>query len=142
MIWKHEANLEAINAISKGTLVEHLGIEFTSIGPEHLEARMPVDSRTVQPMGILHGGASVVLAESLGSIASTLCIPDLGTHTAVGVEINANHLRPVPKGKAVLGRVSPIRVGRNIHVWQIRIQDEDGKEVCVSRLTIAVVERR
>ncbi len=141
-IWKHDFTLEALNASGRNTLMEHLDIELIDSGDDYLEARMPVDERTVQPMGILHGGASVVLAETLGSLASTLCIEDLSKQTAVGVEINANHLRSVPAGQVVIGRVSPIRVGRTIQVWQIDIRNAEGKAVCVSRLTIAIVPRR
>ena len=101
---------------------------------------MPVDSRTVQPFRILHGGASVLLAETLGSIASTLSI-DLTKYQPVGVEINANHLSSAREGTSVLGTVRPIRVGRTIHVWSIEIKDEAGKMICISRITIAVVQR-
>ena len=122
-------------------MVSHLGIEFTRIGDDYLEARMPVDHRTVQPMGLLHGGASCVLAETMGSVASFLCIEDPAKETAVGVEINANHLRPAIKG-FVTGKVSPLRIGRKLHVWNIEIKDEEGRLICVSRITIAVVQRR
>ncbi|MCO6477872.1 MAG: hotdog fold thioesterase, partial [Phaeodactylibacter sp.] len=101
---------------------------------------MPVDHRTVQPMGLLHGGASCVLAETLGSVASILCVEDMDKETVVGVEINANHLRPATKG-VVKGRVSPVRIGRRLHVWNIEIKDEAGRLICVSRITIAVVPR-
>lgn len=122
--------------------MEHLGIVIQEIGDDYIIASMPVDHRTVQPVRILHGGASVALAESLGSIASVLTIEDPSTHTAVGVEINANHLRSVSEGSTVTGKASPIRVGRRIQVWNIEITDEQGKLVCVSRLTMAIVERR
>lgn len=122
-------------------MVSHLGIEFTRIGDDYLEARMPVDHRTVQPMGLLHGGASCVLAETMGSVASFLCIEDPAKETAVGVEINANHLRPATKGH-VTGKVSPLRVGRKLHVWNIEIKDEVERLICVSRITIAVVPRK
>lgn len=140
MIWKYEPTLEYVNAFAKGTAMEHLGIEVTEIGPDYLTARMPVDHRTRQPMGILHGGASVLLAESLGSFASVLCLDDLNKQSAVGVEINANHLRPVREG-FVFGTVRPIRIGRTIQVWNIEIVDEADRMVCVSRLTIAIVAR-
>lgn len=138
MTWKQPATLEGANAMSANTLVENLGIEFIEIGDDYLVAKMPVDDRTVQPYRLLHGGASVALAETLGSVASTLAIEDLGKHMAVGVEINANHLRPATNG-FVFGKVTPIRVGRQMHVWNIEIRDEDDKLVCVSRLTCAVV---
>ncbi len=140
-IWKQPAVLEAVNSISAGTLVEWLGIEFTAIGDDFLTARMPVDQRTIQPMRLLHGGASVALAETLGSVASVLCIDDLNRHMAVGVEINANHLNSVREGY-VFGTVKPVKVGRSMHVWQIEIKDEKDRPVCVSRITIAIVERR
>ena len=126
--------------MNANTLGENLGIEFTEIGADFLVAKMPVDSRTVQPYRLLHGGASVALAETLGSVASHLCIEDLDKKMAVGVEINANHLRPATRG-FVFGKVTAIRVGRSMHVWSIEITDERGKLVCVSRLTVAVVDK-
>ncbi len=141
MIWKQPLQLEAINAIGKNTLIEHLGMEITAIGADYLIGRMPVDHRTVQPYRLLHGGASVALAESLGSLASTLCLEDLNKQTAVGVEVNANHLRSVTEGY-VFGKVSPIRIGKTIHVWNISIEDEQSRLICISRITIAVVKRR
>ena len=142
MIWKNTISVEDINKFMQGTLVAHLGMRATAAGEDWIEATMPVDERTVQPFGILHGGASVALAESLGSIASTACIEDTQVQTAVGVEINANHLRPVRHGGAVRGRVSPLRVGRRLHVWHIEIRDVANDElVCVSRLTIAIIPR-
>ena len=141
MTWKQPFTLEALNQTGMKTMVSHLGIEFTGFGDEYLEARMPVDQRTVQPMGLLHGGASCVLAETMGSVASFLCIEDPAKETAVGVEINANHLRPAIKG-FVTGKVSPLRIGRKLHVWNIEIKDEEGRLICVSRITIAVVQRR
>lgn len=117
-----------------------MGIELTEIGADYITARMPVDNRTKQPMGLLHGGASVLLAESLGSFASFLCIEDVSRYMAVGVEVNANHLRPVTQG-FVFGTARPVRLGRLIHVWNIEIVDEQDRLVCTSRLTIAIVER-
>jgi len=107
-----------------------------------LIATMPVDHRTVQPMRLLHGGASVVLAESIGSTASVLCIDDITKKGVVGLEINANHLRSVKEGNKVFGKVIPIKIGRTIHVWQIEITNEEGKPTCVSRLTVAVIDRQ
>jgi len=126
--------------LNANTLGENLGIEFTEIGEDFIIAKMPVDHRTVQPFRLLHGGASVALAETLGSVASQLCIEDFGKKMAVGVEINANHLRPATKG-FVFGKVTPIRVGRSMHIWNIEIKDERGKLVCISRLTVAVVDK-
>ncbi len=140
MIWKNQLTLDVINGFSKNTATESLGIVFDEIGDDYLIARMPVDSRTVQPFRVLHGGASVLLAETLGSIASTLCI-DLSKYQPVGVEINANHLSSAREGTVVFGTVRPIRVGRTIHVWNIEIRDEKDKLICISRITIAVVQR-
>ncbi len=140
MIWKQSFTLEEINQMSQRTLIEHLGIEFTAFGENYLVARMPVDDRTVQPMRLLHGGANVALAETLGSLASVLCLDNTETQMPVGIEINANHLRPVTKG-FVYGQVTPVRIGKNIHVWNIEIKDEADKLTCVSRITIAVVPR-
>ncbi len=140
MIWKQSFTLEGLNQISQNTLAENLGIEFTDFGQDFLVARMPVDNRTVQPMRLLHGGANVALAETLGSVASVLCLDDTDKLMPVGVEINANHLRPVTKG-FVNGTVKPIRIGRNMHIWNIEIKNEEGKLTCVSRLTISVVPR-
>jgi 1,4-dihydroxy-2-naphthoyl-CoA hydrolase len=140
MIWKQQLPIEELNAFGAGTALEHMGIEVTEIGPDYIVARMPVDRRTIQPMGLLHGGASVLLAESLGSLASILTLGDHSKHMAVGVEINANHLRSATQGY-VYGRVNPIRLGRKIQVWNIEIKDDAGKPVCVSRLTIAIVDK-
>ena len=140
MIWKNNLSVEQINDLSKNTATEQLGIVFKEIGEDYLRAEMPVDNRTVQPFRVLHGGASVLLAETLGSIASTLCI-DLSQFQAVGIEINASHLSSVREGTKVIGTVRPIRVGRSIHVWTIDIKDENDKMICTSRLTIAVVQR-
>ncbi|WP_080239019.1 hotdog fold thioesterase [Spirosoma rigui] len=129
------ANLSFAHADS---IVKHLGIEFTDVGEGYLVARMPVDGRTHQPFGILHGGASVVLAESLGSTASWMLLDNPATQRAVGLEINANHVRSVRDGW-VYGRCTPIHTGRTTHIWDVRITDERGKLVCVSRLTVAIV---
>ncbi len=120
------------------TITKHLGIEFTEAGEGYLIARMPVDGRTHQPFGILHGGASVVLAESLGSVASWMLLDDPTRQRAVGLEVNANHLRAVRSGW-VYGRCTPIHTGRTTHVWDIRITDEQEKLVCISRLTVAII---
>lgn len=140
-IWKQPFTLQGLQQISQQTMVDHLGIEFSGFGDDYLEATMPVDHRTVQPARLLHGGASVALAETIGSVASYMCIEDISTHMAVGVEINANHLRPATDGK-VTGRVSPLRIGRKLHVWNIEIKDDKQQLICVSRLTIAVVPQR
>lgn len=137
-IWKQSFTLEQLNALSKSTLVENLGIEFTDFGDDFVTAKMPVDHRTVQPMRLLHGGASAALAETLGSVASVLCLEDGSKSMPVGVEINANHLRSATKG-FVYGTARAFRLGRTLHVWGIEITDEAGKLICVSRLTIAIV---
>ncbi len=136
-IWKQQAALEFLNSLGENTLTGHIGIEFTEIGEDYLMAKMPVDSRTHQPFGILHGGASAVLAETLGSVASTLCLPDVQKQTAVGLEINVNHLRSVRSG-FVFGKATPVRIGRSVHVWNIEITDEAGLLTAVSRLTTVI----
>jgi len=140
MIWKQTFTLEGLNNTSANTMVEHLGIKFTEFGDDYLCAQMPVDSRTVQPFRLLHGGASAALAETIGSIAGMLVLEDSATYGVVGIEINANHLKGVTKGY-VTGTVRPARVGRRIQVWSIEIKDEADNLVCVSRLTLAVIER-
>jgi 1,4-dihydroxy-2-naphthoyl-CoA hydrolase len=139
-IWKQRADLDTVNAWSARTLMRALGIRITEIGDDFLRGTMPVDHRTKQPFGLLHGGASVALAESLGSLAGTLCI-DANEQMAVGLDINANHVRAVTDG-VVTGTARPLHIGRNTQVWEIRIEDEGGKLVCISRLTLAVVPRR
>ena len=131
-------SLESLNNWSKGNLLEHLGIEFIEITSTTLKAKMPVDHRTKQPFGLLHGGASVVLAESLGSVASTLAVEDPLSQIAVGVEINANHLKSVKEG-FVIGTCTPLRIGRTLHVYDIKIHDEQENLVCISRLTVAIL---
>lgn len=136
-IWFTPITLEQLNQIQKNTVGEVLGIEFTAIGEDSLTARMPVDHRTHQPAGLLHGGTSVVLAETLGSVASYLTI-DPQQFQCVGLEVNANHLRSVRHGW-VEGTCKPVHRGRTTHVWDIRIQDHEGRDICISRLTVAVV---
>ncbi|MBO0936620.1 hotdog fold thioesterase [Fibrella sp. HMF5335] len=135
---KYTPTVESLNELNKNSISGHLGIELVSIADDLIVGRMPVDARTHQPFGILHGGASVVLAESLGSTASMLRLTDPDKQRAVGLEINANHIRSVSSGW-VYGRCTPIHVGRTTHVWDIRITDEQDRLVCVSRLTIAVI---
>jgi len=138
-IWKQDLSLAALNAMGNNTMVSHIGIEFIEIGDSFLKAKMPVDSRTVQPMRLLHGGASVALAETVGSVASVMCIEDLTLQGAVGVEINANHIRSAKTGN-VIATCTPIKLGRSIHVWRIEIDREDGKQVCESRITMAIID--
>lgn len=140
MIFQSKPSLDELNKSSTGTMVSHLGIEFTDIGPDSLTATMPVDSRTKQPMGLLHGGANVVLAETLGSIAASLTI-DLTKQTCVGLEINANHLKSVRSG-LVKGVVSPIHVGKSTQVWEIKIYNENESLCCISRITMAILDKK
>ena len=141
MIWYSGSfSLEDLTTLGKKTMSEYIGIEFTEIGENYLKGRMPVDHRTNQPYGLLHGGASCVLAETLGSIASALVI-DQSAFICVGLEINANHIRSARKG-FVTGTASPLHLGKTTHVWDIKIHDEDHKLVCVSRLTVAIIEKR
>ncbi|HEY0502747.1 MAG TPA: hotdog fold thioesterase [Lysobacter sp.] len=135
-LFRGDTTLADLNALSAGTAMEPLGIVFTEIGPDYLRGTMPVDARTLQPYGLLHGGASVLLAETLGSSAGGLCVP--AGKGVVGIEINANHVRGVRDG-LVTGTARPLHVGGSTQVWEIRIEDERGRLVCVSRLTLAVI---
>ena len=137
-LFRSGVTLADLNAMSKNTAMEPLGIRFTELGPDYLRGTMPVDKRTHQPYGLLHGGASVLLAETLGSSAGGLCAPE--GKGVVGIEINANHLRGVREG-VVTGTARPLHVGGSTQVWEIRIEDEAGRLVCISRLTLAVVSR-
>jgi len=138
-IWQSLRSLEELNSSSAGTMVEHLGIEFTEISDDFIRGTMAVDRRTHQPYGVLHGGASVALAETLGSTGATMCV-DATQYQCVGQEINANHLRPVRAG-LVTGTARPVHLGGRTHVWVIDIVNEAGKLVCISRLTMAVIRR-
>lgn len=132
--------LEHLQKISKNTMVEHLGIEFLEINNDSISAKMPVDHRTHQPMGLLHGGASLALAETLGSVASTLLI-DMEKHFCVGLEINANHIKSARNGY-VTGKATPIHLGKKTHVWDIKINNDNQELVCISRLTVAIIEKK
>ncbi len=132
--------LKKLNDFQKNTITEVLGIEITDFGPDYFCGKMPVDHRTVQPYGLLHGGASAVLAETLGSIAGGMQV-NLETQSVVGVEINCNHLRSARDGW-VYGKATPVKIGRKIHVWNIEIKNEDDKLVAVSRLTLAVIDKK
>jgi len=138
-LFHRATTLDALNDLSRDTAIAALGVVFTEIGADYLRATMPVDARTVQPYGLLHGGASVLLAETLGSSAGNLCVDD--NAMCVGIEINANHLAPARDG-IVTGTTRPLHVGRSTQVWEIRIEDASGRLVCISRLTLAVVARR
>ena len=135
-IWKSPLTLADANAFNQNTAVSRLGIEITDIGDNYIKATMPVDERTKQPMGLLHGGASVLLAETLGSIASVMAAEP--GNQCVGLEVNANHLKAVTRGH-VIGTASPLHIGRSTQVWSIVIQTPEGKDVCISRLTVAVL---
>jgi 1,4-dihydroxy-2-naphthoyl-CoA hydrolase len=139
-IWKQQATLDVVNGWSPNTMIAALGIRFTDIGDDYLRGTMPVEARTHQPYGLLHGGASVTLAETLGSAAAMLCV-DADTEVAVGLDINANHVRGVTKG-TVTGTARPIHIGRSTHVWEIRIEDEHQRLICIARLTVAIVPRQ
>ncbi|MDQ8048114.1 hotdog fold thioesterase [Luteibacter sp.] len=136
-IWKDPIDLARINGWSRGTMMETLDIRFTDFGDDWLRGTMPVNHRTQQPFGLLHGGASVVLAETLGSSAALLTL-DVEKEVAVGLDINANHIRGV-RGGIVTGTAKALHLGRTTQVWEIRIEEEQGKLVCLSRLTMAVI---
>lgn len=134
------ATIEGINQFSQDTMVEHLGIEIIELGSDYIIGKMPVDQRTHQPLGMLHGGASVALAETLGSIASTLTV-NQKLQYCVGLEINANHIKSVRSGY-VYGKASPVHIGKKTQVWEIRINNDDDQLVCISRITMAVIDKK
>ena len=138
-IWKKPISLEACNQTSENTAVTHLGIEFTEIGDDYLRGRVPVDERTRQPFGLLHGGVSVVLAETLGSIGAFYASPE--GHRGVGLDINANHLRAATSGW-VTGTARPVHIGRTTQVWAIEMVNDAGEVTCVSRITMAMLAPR
>jgi 1,4-dihydroxy-2-naphthoyl-CoA hydrolase len=140
-IWhKQDLALSDFEGLGQNTMGEHIGIRFTEIGPDYIKATMPVDHRTRQPYGLLHGGASVALAETLGSVGAAYVI-DQSKFICVGQEINANHIRGVRDG-LVTGIAKPLHTGSTSHVWEIKIYDEKERLVCVSRITVAILERR
>lgn len=140
MIWFKEYTLEDLRAFRGANMGEHVGFEFTEVGADFLKGSLPVDHRTTQPFGILHGGASCVLSETLGSVAAWMTI-DPDKSRAVGLEINANHIRAVTEGR-VIGECRPLHTGRRTQVWQTDITEETtGKRVCISRLTVAIIEQ-
>jgi 1,4-dihydroxy-2-naphthoyl-CoA hydrolase len=139
MIWFNKGlSLEDLYRRSRGTMVDHLGIQYTEVGADFFRGTMPVDHRTHQPLGLLHGGASVVLAESLASMAGNFVV-DPATHYCVGLEINANHIRSATSG-VVTGTARPLHLGKRTHVWEIRIEQNENL-ICMSRMTLAVLER-
>lgn len=133
-------SLEKLKPLLPGTMAEHLGIEWVELGDDYLKGRMPVDKRTIQPYGLLHGGASCVLAETIGSVCSAMVV-DHSKFLCVGLEINANHIRGVRQG-FVTGKATTLHLGSSTHVWDIKISDEKGKLICVSRLTVAIIPRK
>jgi 1,4-dihydroxy-2-naphthoyl-CoA hydrolase len=140
-IWfKKDLSIEDLKPFAPKTMAEHLAIEWVEVGEDFISGRMPVDHRTIQPYGLLHGGASCVLAETLGSIASAMVI-DHSNYYCVGIEINANHIRGVKSG-FVTGKASPLHLGNTTHVWDIKLHDDRGKLTCVSRLTVAILKRQ
>lgn len=140
MVFLSSPSLDQLNQTRQDTMINHLGIVFTAIGEDYLEASMPVDHRTKQPMGLLHGGASVALAETLGSLAASLTL-DRSKQTCVGLEINANHVRAVKDG-LVKGIAKPIHLGKSTQIWEIKIFDEGEKLCCISRITMAILEKK
>jgi 1,4-dihydroxy-2-naphthoyl-CoA hydrolase len=139
-IFKSQVTIEALNKMSRNTMAEQIGIQFTVVGDDYLEATMPVDKRTHQPFGLLHGGASVALAETMGSVAAHCCI-DPATQFCVGLDINANHVRGVKDG-LVRGITRPIHIGKKTQVWEIKILNEKDELVCISRITMAVLDKK
>lgn len=139
-MFRQGVNTEMANKISRNTLVEHLGIEFIEIGEDYLKAKMPVDHRTKQPLGLLHGGASVVLAETLGSFAAQ-CSVNTDEQYCVGLEINANHIKSVKEGW-VYGTAKPLHLGKKTQIWEIKVTNEENALVCVSRITMAVLDKK
>jgi 1,4-dihydroxy-2-naphthoyl-CoA hydrolase len=139
-IWFTLATPEQLNQLGADTLVSHIDIVFHEVGEDYITASMPVDARTVQPARILHGGASVVLAETLGSVAANLCV-DPARKICVGMEINANHVTAARSGR-VTGTVRPVHIGSSTHIWQTRIHDDQNRLVCISRLTLAVLDHK
>jgi len=135
--FRHRPSLEGLNRDCANSAIGRLGIEITELGEDFVRGTMPVDDRTRQPFGLLHGGSSVLLAETLASWAANLCLDDPKKQQAVGVEINANHIRAVRSG-VVTGTARPVHVGRATQVWDVRVEDEQGRLVCVSRLTVAI----
>ncbi len=135
-----DLSLEALNDLGKGNLTEHLGIEFTEIGHDYLVAKMPVDHRTTQPFGLLHGGATVALAETLGSVAAQLTL-DMSKQHAVGLEINANHVRSARDG-FVFGKTTPIHVGKRTQVWEIKVSDPEERLISICRITMAIIDNK
>ncbi len=139
-MWSTRPTIDFLNGLSDGTMSAQIGLEFTEVGDDFLRAKIPVDHRTVQTFGILHGGASATLAEQVGSIAGSFCV-DVEQKFVVGLELNCNHVRSVREG-FVFATARPIHLGGKTHIWDIRIVDEQDRLVCVSRLTLMVMEHK
>jgi 1,4-dihydroxy-2-naphthoyl-CoA hydrolase len=139
MIWKNKIDLALLANFSNNTLSSHLGIEIIEVGDDYIKGTMPVDHRTKQPAGLLHGGASVVLSETLGSIASFIAAGEYGKYSCVGIEVNANHIKSAKSG-VVTGITKPVKIGKTLHIWNTEIFDEAGDIICISRLTVMVKE--
>lgn len=138
-IWFSEPILSEIEMLSKNTMAEYLGIKFIEVGDDFMKATMPVDNRTRQPMGRLHGGASVVLAETLASVTANYCV-DRAKAYCVGLDINANHIKPIEQGN-VIGIATPAHIGQSTQIWHVQITDEKGRLICTARVTMAVLSR-
>lgn len=138
-IWRVEMNLTMLNAVGNNNMIDHLGIEFIEIGDDYLVARMPVDHRTIQPAGIMHGGASTVLAETIGSVAANCCV-DPSKSYCVGLDINTNHIRSIREGY-VIGIGKPFHVGKTTQVWGIEIRNDKKELISVNRLTLSALEK-
>lgn len=139
-VFREKLDVIVLNGLSRNTMLEQIGIQFTAAGDDFIEATMPVDKRTHQPFGLLHGGASVALAETLGSVAATFCL-DRDRQFCVGLEINANHIRGVRTGY-VKGTARPVHIGKKTQVWEVRIVNDGGELVCISRITLAVLDKK
>jgi len=139
-IWKNEVDIDQLNKTGEASMQGHLGILITEIGEDFLKATMPVDHRTQQPYGLLHGGASAVLSETLGSVSAGLCV-DFNHHYVVGIDINAKHLKSAKTG-LVTGICKPVKIGRTLHVWQTEIFNEENQLVCISQLTVMVIPQK
>jgi 1,4-dihydroxy-2-naphthoyl-CoA hydrolase len=139
MIWTTPPTLEGLNATNQDTAASHLDLTFIEFGDDYLIAEMPVTSRSVQPMRMLHGGISCFIIETLGSVAGMLCVPKPGQQYIVGTEINASHLRGVSEGNTIFGKVTPVRIGRRVQVWQVDITNKAGRLICTGRINCQVL---
>ncbi len=141
MIWKHYRNPKELNSLNKKTMISELGISFEEVGEDFITATLPVDQRTKQPAGLLHGGATAVLVETLGSVASLMCLDNIDTQTAVGTSISVSHLRSATEGE-VMGVCSPIKIGRRLHLWHVEVYDEEEELIAVGQLTTMIIDKK